>query len=102
MERQYGAIPVRIRGRLGQAEAPPEMIGKWFVDISMWDLDGKEEIGPLGQFGPFDTEAIAGEKCQELCKAASRAASELVSGESCDVYFDMKDGGRMKDWSKLK
>lgn len=92
------AMP-RIRGRAGIADEG-EHKGKWFYEISIWDLSGENEAGPPFQFGPFDSEKKACEFGRNKTKDVSQFIEELVTGEKSGRYFDLKNGGIMRDWEE--
>lgn len=88
----------RIRGRAGQAAAGQGVDGKWFYEISIWDLTGEHQVGEPFQLGPYDTEE---EACKDGIKAVrmvSEEAEKLVGGEPSGKYLDLKNGGVLRPW----
>lgn len=92
------SIP-RIRGRAGVADEG-EHKGKWFYEISIWDLGGEKQAGAPFQFGPFETEDKACEFGRNKIKEVSQFVEELVTGEKSGRYLDMKNGGIMRPWDE--
>ena len=90
------SIP-RIRGRAGIADEG-EHAGKWFYELSIWDLSGEKECGPPFQFGPFELEQDAYAFGRNKIKEVSQAIEELVTGGKSGRYLDMKNGGIMRPW----
>lgn len=89
----------RIQGKVGQAESEdPKINNKWFFEMWLTTIGGGDGES-LGQFGPWDTEAIAK---SELEKAAQMCCEHLVSkiiGAVPGKYIDMKDN-KLKKWKK--
>ena len=73
----------RIRGKVGQAVDPPDMVGKWFFEMWLTEIGGGEGKS-LGQFGPWESEQIAK---TELKRAAEIACKAIEPGGD---YVDMK------------
>lgn len=92
------AIP-RIRGRVGTAE-DGEHKGKWFYEISIWDLGGEHQAGPPFQFGPFESETIACEFGRNKTKEISEQIETFVTGKISGRYLDFKNGGIMRPWDE--
>lgn len=90
------SIPPRIRGRAGQGED-----GKWYFEISMWDLAGLTMVGgePIGTYGPWDTEKIAK---KEMRKAVEIIVKDCKNpdGESPNGYVDFKNGGVFRSFNE--
>jgi len=88
----------RIRGRAGQAEPGQGMDGKWFYEISIWDLTGEKQAGPPFQLGPFDSE----EECCKVGRHAVKMVSEkwetLDGGQPSGKYLDLKNGAILRPW----
>lgn len=87
----------RIRGRSGVADEG-EHEGKWFYEVSIWDLSGEHQAGPPFQFGPFETEAEACEFGRDKVKWVSQHVEELLTGEKSNRFLDLKNGGIMRPW----
>lgn len=90
------SIP-RLRGRAGIADQG-EHEGKWYYEISVWDLSGEHQAGPPFQFGPFESEAAACDKGREIVKDLSEHIEKQQTGEVSGRYLDMKNGGIMRPW----
>lgn len=90
------SIP-RIRGRAGIA-AEGEHKGKWFYEVSIWDLSGEHCAGPPFQFGPFDSENAAAKKGRAIVKDISQHLEKVMTGEASNKYLDMLNGGIMRPW----
>ncbi len=91
-----GTIP-RIRGRSGIA-TEGEHEGKWFYEITIWDLSGEHQVGNPFQFGPFEHEAAACEFGRMKVKDVSQHLEEIQTGQKSGRYLDMKNGGIMRPW----
>lgn len=89
----------RIRGRAGQA-AEGEHQGKWFYEVSVWDLTGEIQFGDAIQIGPFDSESAAGEAGKKAVRAMSDEATRLKGHEPNGKYLDMKNGGILRPWEE--
>jgi hypothetical protein len=89
----------RIRGRTGVADEG-EHKGKWFYEISLWDLSGEREAGPPFQFGPFDDEKVAGDFGRNKVRELSEYLENIITGEKSGRYFDLKNGGIMRPWDE--
>lgn len=87
----------RIRARVGQATEPPEMAGKYFVELSLWTLDGETLIGDWN-IGPWDTEEIAKKEMMRATQLVSQGIEKEMTGKMSDRYFDLKNGGVMRPW----
>jgi len=92
------SIP-RIRGAAGVADEG-EHKGKWFYEISIWDLSGEHQAGPPFQFGPFESEDLACEFGRAKIKDLSQHIEEIFTGKSSGRYLDMKNGGIMRPWDE--
>lgn len=90
------SIP-RIRGRAGIAEDGPDK-GKWFYEVSIWDLSGEHQAGAPFQFGPFESEDKACEKGRSIVKDLSQHLEKIMTGEVSNRYLDMQNGGIMRPW----
>jgi hypothetical protein len=83
----------RIRGKVGQADDPPEMAGKWFFSLWVSELgagdvdDSNPDFGPIG---PWDTEAQAKRELERAAQIACEAVEEKVTGKKSGEYVDMK------------
>lgn len=90
----------RIRGRAGQASEGqgPDIDGKWFYEISIWDLTGEKQAGPPFQLGPFDTETQACEVGRDTVKRLSEHLETLDGGKPSGKYLDLKNGGILRPW----
>lgn len=85
----------RIQGKVGQATEPPEVVGKWFFEIWLTSIGG----GPgesMGQFGPWDSEAIAKQELEKAARLAVEAIETQVDGKASGEYIDMKTNQRRK------
>lgn len=86
----------RIRGKLGQAMEPKELEGKWFFELFLTAMGGGEGMS-LGQFGPWDTEAIAGAELKKAAQLACEVIEKNVTGKTSGKYVDMKTN-ELRDW----
>lgn len=89
----------RIRGRAGQAQEG-EHTGKWFYEVSIWDLSGEHQAGPPFQFGPFDSEDVACAKGREIVRDISEYLEKKETGEVSGRYLDLKNGAIMRPWEE--
>lgn len=89
----------RIRGRTGIAQEG-EHKGKWFYEVSIWDLSGEHQAGDPFQFGPFDSEEIAHTKGREIVKDLVQHLEEKATGKKSGRFLDMKNGGIMRPWEE--
>lgn len=87
--KNFKAIPARIRGRVGQAEDPPEMIGKWFAELEMAML-GEGNFKRLATIGPFETESEAKKALKESAELAVKKTQEAFGVEPSGCHYDMK------------
>jgi len=87
----------RIRGRAGIAEEG-EHKGKWFYEISLWDLTGEHQVEKPIQIGPFDSEDLACKAGREIIKDVSEKIEKDSTGKISGRYLDMKNGGVMRPW----
>lgn len=95
--------PPRIRGKVGQAESPDDVKGKYFFEISIWDLAGENQVGdPLGPFGPFDTEKVAKEEMRKAVKMCCDIYLDKVGlpQDASRGYVDMKNEGKFRKWEE--
>jgi hypothetical protein len=87
------SIP-RIRARVGQGEHDD----KYYFEITLWDLSGKNQLGDAFCVGPFETEQMAHlamrKGVQIVCAEVERAAGFEPSSE----YLDLKNGGICRPW----
>lgn len=90
----------RIRGKVGAVEAPPELVGQFCFEISMWTMDGETQIGEPMTFGPFKTEKLAHEEMHRATRLACEAVEMGVVGKKSGKYFDLKAGGVMRPWDQ--
>lgn len=92
-------MPPRIRSSSFQAEAPEDVKGKWFFEVSMWTFDGEQMVGePIGPFGPYDTQDIAIAESKKAAQKACESIETRVDGKPSGRYMDMKNGGVMRNW----
>lgn len=77
----------RIRGKVGQANHPPEMAGKWFFEMWLSDI-GDGEGKSIGMCGPYENKDDA--------LVALRHASQ-VACEACEVGMGQKPSGEYID-----
>lgn len=89
----------RIRGRAGEADEGPH-IGKWFYEISIWDLSGEHQAGDAFQFGPFESEAQACAAGRVLVKNLSQHIEKELTGKSSGRFLDLKNGAIMRPWDE--
>lgn len=90
----------RIRGKLGQATDPGEYQGKWFFELWLTELGGGGGDGmSLGQFGPWDSEEIAGEELRKAAQLACEAIEQSMDGKVSGKYIDMKTN-EMRSWDE--
>jgi hypothetical protein len=87
----------RIRGRPGIADEG-EHKGKWFYEVSIWDLAGEHQGGPPFQFGPFDSEKQACDKGREIVRYISEHLEKKETGEISGKYLDLKNGAVLRPW----
>lgn len=89
----------RIRGRLSIIESPEDLKGKWAFEISIWDFTGEKQVGgPMGPFGPFETEEIASREMSRACRMACEVYETSDGGKPSGNYLDMKNGGILRPW----
>lgn len=79
----------RIRGKVGQADAPEEVKGKWFFEMWMTEIGGGEGKS-LGIFGPFDSEAKAQLELKVAVKFVCDSTEKFLDGRTSGKYIDMK------------
>ncbi len=89
----------RIRGRVGQAEEPAEMKGKWFFEVFVTEIGAGEPKDPIGPFGPYDTEVEAQEKLRGACRMACEEIEKAFAGGVSGKVLDMKDN-KIKSWDE--
>lgn len=92
-----GPVGPAIRCRIGQAEDPPDVKGKWFVEVSI-HMSPEDKTPGVTLVGPFDTEAMAAEASRKAAKVACDSVCEFFGHEPSGLYYDMKDGGKLKQF----
>ncbi len=88
----------RIQGKVGQATEPEEMKGKWFFTMWLTEIGGGEGKS-LGDFGPFETEALAKEELNRAAKLACETYEMFMDGKVSGKYIDMKSNTTRR-WDK--
>ncbi len=88
----------RIQARVGQAEGPSEVEGKWFFEITLSAI-GYDEKEVMGPFGPYDTSEQAQAESMEACKMISNTFEQKLTGGISNKYYDMKSG-TMRNWDQ--
>ena len=83
----------RLRARVGNGED-----GKFYFELSMWNLGATKMVGKPWTFGPFDTEKEAHEHMVEVTRKASDHLVELMGEKPTGEYIDMKNGGITRPW----
>lgn len=88
----------RIRGKVGQAESPAEVAGKWFFSIWVTELGVPfDESNPFfGPCGPWDTELKAKTELENAIKLICEKFERMENGAFSGEYIDMKDNTRKK------
>ncbi|MBF0365751.1 MAG: hypothetical protein HQK50_09275 [Oligoflexia bacterium] len=83
----------RIRGKVGQAQDPEEMKGKWFFELWMSTHIGEGVGESMGKFGPWETEAIAKSELEKMARLAVEA-----------IEKNMADGktNKVRTWDETK
>lgn len=94
------AYTPRIRGRIGIATEPEELVGQWMAEISLWTFEGNEMIGPPWIFGPYADEKAATKGLRELARKASEAIEMQQTGKISGQYYDITNGGVMRNWDE--
>ncbi len=79
----------RIQGKVGQAEEPIEMKGKWFFEMWLTTLGGEDDKVSLGQFGPWDDERQAKQELKKAARLACEAMEQRMEGKVSGKYIDM-------------
>lgn len=94
--------PVRIRARSGQIENEGPDKDKWAFEVSLWTLDGETMVGePFGPYGTFDTQDEAIAESRKMVELISKEMSKRMNnGQPSDKYFDLKNGGVLRDWKE--
>lgn len=90
------SIP-RIRGRAGTADEGPDK-GKWFYEVTLWDLSGENLLFGPYQFGPFESEDEACDYGRNKVKELSEIIEEEMTGEKSGKYLDLKNGAILRPW----
>lgn len=98
LKRVHPATP-RIKGRVGEAEAGQGHDGKFFAEISAWDLAGTTQIGPAVILGPFDSEEAATAELKRATQIMSEAVEQAMTGSVQGNYIDMTAGGATRKWN---
>lgn len=96
---EYKFVNYRLKGRVGEAEPGQGYDGKWFAQISVWDVSGTNEAGPPIMIGPWDTKEVAEENLKKAVEEASKAVLERQFGKGAGAngaYLDLKNGGIMR------
>lgn len=89
----------RIRGRVGQASADsPEHAGKWFFELSIWDLTGEHQIGDSWDIGPWETEEIALQELKRGTRLVAETMEKAATGRVSGTYLDLKNGAVLRPW----
>jgi len=89
----------RISSRIGQAEEPPELRGKWFFEIFLTQLGEEIDLkNPIGTFGPFESEEEAKKESANACRLACEEFEKRTCGKVSGGYLDLKEGGKRKSW----
>lgn len=85
----------RLRARVGTGED-----GKFYFEMSLWDLGATKMLGPPWTFGPFENEKTAYERMKETVKMAADKLVELEGGKPDGTYIDFKNGGMTRPWAE--
>ncbi len=104
----HGAIPIRIRGKVGQItehEEEPNKIGKWAFEISFWDADATVKHKEMTITGdkdnkPFETEAEAQFALKIAAEICVKEAQKITGGPVTGEHFDMLKGGLLKSFKE--
>lgn len=91
-------IPPRIRGRAGIAQPGQGVDGKWFFEITVWDLAGEKQFGDALQLGPFETEEIAKDIGFKATREVSEAFEKQAGFEPSGKFLDLKNGAILRSW----
>jgi hypothetical protein len=83
----------RIRGRVGKGDD-----GKYYAEISLWELSGEKMIGDPFTIGPIETEGEAYEHLHEAVKRSCEAIEKAYGHEPSGQYLDLKNGAVLKPW----
>lgn len=89
----------RIMGRVGCADEPAEMKGKFFFEMFLTYLGSNDEPLSLGQYGPFETEEIAKANLMEGCRLVCEKAEKAMGEEPTGKYINLKTN-RTEKWEK--
>ena len=89
----------RIRGKVGQIESDdPKLAGKWIFEIYVSEFGGGEG-DCVGQFGPWDTEAIAQSELRNAVRMCSEHWEKATTGTVSGKYVDLKSNV-LRSWDK--
>jgi hypothetical protein len=91
-------VAVRLRGKIAEIAAPPEDAGKFLFNLLV-TVGNIEEGLNVGPFGPFDTRELAKEALKEEGISVMKMIKEDIGGLKDGTYFDMKEGGKVKNWT---
>lgn len=93
-------LPPRIRAVAGQADHPPEMVGKWFFELSLWDFTGEKRLGDTLTFGPWPDEKTAKDEMRKAGRLACESVEKGYGFEPGGKFLDMKNGGVLRSWEE--
>ena len=90
----------RVRARVGTCTEPPELAGKFAVEVSFWDLTGTERLGVMEPFGPFETEAQAKEEMRGIVDRVVKELQAAIGAHATGDVIDFKNGGVLRNLGK--
>lgn len=90
--------PVRLKGKVAQAEPGQGFDHKWFFTLFMFTLDNQQIGSPCGPFGPYETEALALEEMKGALKVCCEEIELKLTGQVSGHYIDMQNGGVVRPW----
>lgn len=96
----YQFANCRVRARVGEATPGQGHDGKYFFEISIWDVAGIESAGPPWVLGPWETEKIAFNEMRKAVKVVSDVISKAEGGKESDAYLDLKNGGVLRKFEE--
>lgn len=83
----------RIRARVGNGED-----GKFYFEISLWNLAGTVRIGEPFTFGPYETDKLAHEEMKKAVQNVTEQVEKFGGFKPSGQYLDMKNGGVLRPW----
>jgi hypothetical protein len=91
----FGTIP-RVRAKHGQSIDDD----KWYVELSIWDITGVNQIGEPFILGPYEDQKTARTNMREASQLVAQELEKKITGQTSGQYIDFKNGGVLRSWDE--